>query len=1542
MAKKEDHFHFVDIHPSKDGFVMVLPRYFRDVAWANGMSRIQADIDKLAHSPASDKKRLIFDFTDCRWIDPLPLMSVLIEISNAISLEIPVEICLPEPFPVRPDPKETGPYQTSPNRLLWFLNEEGFFDCLDTLASKNNGLVYPQTVTREKYRSLQVTPSYEDARCIPVTLFSVPPESKDGAFAPNSVENLLRGVDSKLDSKVSPQARERLTYKLRAVLQEALHNAQEHAYESGALSRPLAIYVRYRIGGIGLDTSGRKVFDELTKEERTQCPGIAPEWLATRQGCLEVFVLDRGIGMVRSFERGDIRLTNKYKFPQAMVDTFLDGKSSKTERQTAYGGLHLLHNLLSDTGDFIRGLEGATWFSSAAPIVRPERQDHILTANRASMSGLAMHFRLGWKVETDYGDRWASFKQGQDSEVWHELTHHEGDCTSSFKWFGKQSVIDERFGGEHIVSKMSDWILWLVRPHRMKWDILAFLERTVAPTAAKSATLIIADIPSYEAETYAAALAEFKASQRIEWPKKFSKIILCTNRWRFAAVDYETKQNHHGFSKLREDLAELTITPPKINPKPKNFRLAIVRWLKWHDSNLLWQEIGKRGSMFIPETVLWGSDDNGHARYISGYLDFPRAARNPQCADIYRASLARVLGILPPNQVRMYPLDLLTMTVLRDIHTNEVYEPAVTQPPTQLAVGSVLVSGATLDASIAQALDLHFFVHQSSPLRGKKCSLLFWLPTSTVKEGVSRLARIGKTATIAQDGWKSFEVPRYDVERKLIGARDPRKTYEDWQSSYPVIVKTGHWSYQGHHDFVTVNIAGAVEAAFLEKNDLARFLVQRILPFIGLTGEHLKENCRRLLDGTTVESRRPLQSAGYGLLVYRSHPSTESVIRRLLETLTKEGQELASQRIFSILPVRMRWSGSTLLIPPLVRDEIRSAIGPKGDARSVLVFDDAAITGRTLHDLQAALSTMGAKQVSMLVIANRLRQPSDGNETTRVNYYWRLDVPVMGREGNCPLCHAIDLGKEFIDALASSDAKNEVQNWIRQWEDVSPIENWNRGVRPLPLATPELNKKYCCRLGQSSIPGDTEYLTQVDVIRSTGLSIHVSELHAMTGRDDYFLKKVHEHKEPEVRIELAASQLLLFGNEFDVDIRIVLVQVLIRELAQLKTGTEHTHLAALATLLGLAMLNNEAKKKAAKCCVDETRGTPRHNYSFRVLLSYLSKSDLLDPKTEAYKIGSRLLSTAQLPLASRLSAIFLETLSPMGNPHSEAIPSLLDKLAESNNLDTESIQDAHDSLGHLEDLIKGLDRSFVRKDAREVYRASMNDWDIKSKRVMELLGRARDKPDTVNVDEVKSALEQYLAAVKVVTSAYFFQIHSAPNYYRELGFEALLQEKIINRVDWNRASKDKKSTEGTALSTYNRVIRISPTGEFGFDRNAGEVWIAWHQGIPGVLIDLVRNAVYAYETISDPWDPTSKQKADMWIRVDYRQKCVELRLSNACLHDIEQLDSSLKKYRWHPITEIGGKVDVCQQDGTNNVVTMLVSIPYAAYLDAQRSGKNDV
>jgi len=103
------------------------------------------------------------------------------------------------------------------------------------------------------------------------------------------------------------------------------------------------------------------------------------------------------------------------------------------------------------------------------------------------------------------------------------------------------------------------------------------------------------------------------------------------------------------------------------------------------------------------------------------------------------------------------------------------------------------------------------------------------------------------------------------------------------------------------------------------------------------------------------------------------------------------------------------------------------------------------------------------------------------------------------------------------------------------------------------------------------------------------------------------------------------------------------------------------------------------------------------------------------------------------------------------------------------------------------------------------------------------------------------------------------------------------------------------------------VISISVAGTVDFDENAGEVWIAWCQGIPEIVLDLIRNAVYASNTLPDPWNSMSKEKADMWLRVDYSRKYVLLTLANACHLKHNELRSSLKAYRWQALTDLEAK-----------------------------------
>lgn len=341
--------------------------------------------------------------------------------------------------------------------------------------------------------------------------------------------------------------------------------------------------------------------------------------------------------------------------------------------------------------------------------------------------------------------------------------------------------------------------------------------------------------------------------------------------------------------------------------------------------------------------------------------------------------------------------------------------------------------------------------------------------------------------------------------------------------------------------------------------------------------------------------------------------------------------------------------------------------------------------------------------------------------------------------------------------------------------------------------------------------------------------------------------------------------------------------------------------------------------------------TSRNNYATKVLLAYLVSLKLTETSTEAHQIGARLLTTASFTVAQRLNALFLETLSPLGNPHSEAIPLLMEKLKESNNIEEDIVKGALDSLDRLDELVNDLGPLLVRKSEFGKYKDKINAMKKAAESARRVLDDQHVDYSTENrAQGIRDALESYVDAMKDVANAYFHRIPSASAYRKSRTFETEINAP--KPIDWKRACTGKRTFDNQPVETHDRVIKISITGEDRFNNMAGEVWIAWYQGIPGIVLDLMRNAVYATTPIVDPWDRTSNDKADMWVRVDYGQKYVDLILANASHISSTMLFQKLKAHRWSPLADVGGSVEPV--DLASNTVGVRVRIPYAAYLNS--------
>jgi hypothetical protein len=1532
---------FNSANSDANSYRVIIPEQLRDNNWSAKIGSIQRLIDEL-----EPKNYLIeFDFTKCRWIDPLPLLSMLMEMVSAKKRGFEVKAFFPSSDEGAPEQQRHWVYQNSPNRLLLFLAKEGFFDELlkFNISAQQGGKALDISVINN-CKSLSASPSYADAHFIPVQLYEVPQllgedeqiGVRDSDFSANTVDNLLSKVGVTLHARCAAPERRYLLYNLRAVLQEFLHNVQEHAYLKET-PRLAALYVRYRQGGaISTSVQEKEFYDDCMKQEFVHCSKTGRDWLDARHGCLEVFFLDRGCGIVHHFNSGAI----KHELKKVMEATFYEGKSKKKIRRTELGGLHLMYTLMSRSTDYVRVLDDNTWFGSAVPFDREnakvieqitiEGDSQRLSAGQG-MIGLAYNLRLSWNASTEDGETWLSFTGDEIKKVWDELSKPTESCDDFFGWFSQCTVWDERFNDALPEKNVSKFVLWLPKPNRMKWDILTRL-KCLSENIENNCFLIIADIPSREAATYKAAMSNAKFDPREEWPKKFNRIVLATNRWAFAYAKHKTnKSGFHGFSAFSNNDIPNNFKPGigKIFGEI-SFRLLVVHWLKWHDSARFWEEVENNNRLYLNEKVVWKEDERHEPiETVEGYLDFPATTHNQLCAALYRNALGRVFGLLDERKTEIIPVDSLANPVVHDVYAHEVYEPPDhgSDQIEKVAIGSVLVSGSTLNA-VGLERNIHFFVHGKTTLvnsrteSGKKYSALFhWMPKITDQTGQATQKRIGKTSAIAPNGWLSNEIPRFNaVGDQALGKRNPTNTYRDWQSAGPVIVRLGHWRYEGHHDLVTINIPDAVEDAFARNNSLANFLVTTILPFLGIAQNQLiKRNWQDY----------PNDISTSGLLVYRSHPSSERILNTLLSILPEEIRREVMLNIFPVLPLRKRFGSSTLLIPPRMREEIRASSSKK----KVMIFDDAAISGRTLQDLRSTLLHIGAEEIRIVLIANRLRLPA---ETGTIEYFWRLDVPTMGHEGNCPLCGALNQTRTFSQHLVKgSSAASTIQAWLRAWDPASPITKWDAGLNPIPLA-PD-TKKYCHR--------NNKFLADIHIVRSTGLTIHAAEIHAMTACDDYGLRKIREKTKGDktkldaaVKIELAASQLLLFGNELDQDLIIdFVVEGLLIPMGELPDNSPVAVLAVFVVMHTLDILKSHAQLSVAIAASRHIAQLQSVNHGL-ILTAFLLDQSLLDCNNDTYYPALRLLSTRHSSIAEKLRYLFRETLTAAGIAHSEPIPKLYDLIKKGSKPSPNQLISALNSLASIKDITSELGSELARcvESAADNY----NGYPERYKALLFCINEAELILQNENSDliKIKDSLGEVINKLHSIADCYFHRMDSKQEFGGNSFIKSVENLWGDKEISWDDVWKNKEH-----ISRFIPGIKLSADSGLGADFGGARwIWIPWHKYIVNLIRDLLINVIYRNKPITDPWQGDNSE-ADMWVHVKFEPREVHISFANGVSDDLDKIFKKIKegtneKTRWTSLSELGGSVEIDpDKSKPGKLLVLKVSIPYASHLTAPKN-----
>jgi hypothetical protein len=1612
LDSKNSNISFINSNPISssvisDTFHISLPEKLREANWVSYFGTIQRTLEKLLSKKAIQSFH--FNFKNCRWADPIPVMSILMEIAKHSNpnVENHTQAKISISAPLGHSAVGTNPYQRSPDRLYSFLANEGFLDCIIQLI--RNGNIIDLTIGDNNYDNNHLPErgkfeaSYENSLFMPMYLVDL--STCDDLMLTNIMLPILNYASINIASKINFTDKNRLLYIISIILHELLQNSKQHAYNTDEMIKLCVIYARYRIGGendiIKAATKERAKFLSSLAEENKLCPRLYASDLISVNDCIELFIADRGCGLAHNYKKKFPSDKNKHILRNIFNNAFLDGiRASSNEGKSKYGGLNLLHSLLQEKGDFIQLVEKKTWIGCKTPIQRHASKiqesfnDYSEKVDSITDKGVAFLIRLNTGAPTDTKEeKWLKFSDNDidiKNDLFSELNLSFDECKDDCKWFEQQITIDCRFTQllvshdiEQEIASLRVYpgaVLWRVKSGYSKSDIFSCLE-TISKITKDRVSLVIADVPSYEAQTYVLALENLPVQKSHIWVSKFENVIFVTEQLRFAALKTIKKKQKYGFSTLHTD--NITVRFRENLPARK----AIFRWLKWHDSKIFWEAVAnfdtnaykceqgeaKESAPFIylAQTVSWGTLHSPHnsPRIINGYLNFAQALCEQRCAFVARSALFRIWASLS-RDYSFVPLENLTKSILTGLSRHEdIFSPIANK----IAIGSVLLTGTTQNDIKDTYNDcINFFVHPDSCVdddntqnnsrinkdsNKNKPSILFWMPQTKVDyTKAPRYKRIGKTAYIAQGGWKSYEIPRYDINGNQVGFCSPKDTYNAWQRSWPTILKAGHWDYEGHHDFLTVNLQLAIEIAFREKGALVKFLMQTIFPVLGIEKSDVvsdwKDFASDIFDEMINENNCKKQHVP-GFLIYRSHQTSQFAINALLDTILPQKRLALLNFIYAILPVKRNFNSSAFLIPPIIKNRLHQSLKTFQNAK-VLIFDDAAITGRTLFDLRALVQSLGVVNPHLSVILNRLRQNVDDNFNDSFSYFWRLDVPTLGKEGSCPFCHSVEMLKEFSQQL-DKEYCSLLTKWLLSWQAVSPSENWNLGIPSLPLAKIE-SKKFAFRYPDGFLAED------IQISHSTGRVIHATEIHSMTGRDDYFLKKINEYflnpnideKELGICVELAVCQILLFSTEISFAIYKKLIAVLIKALVYLPDNSAHSVLAAIIIISQIK--SEKLNNRSLKSIINESGiknipfayfyefiakhsdyDVPHNSYLYpkiaiTLVLASLRSRDCFERSTFLYNLGNEALHLKQTPLTKRLNQLFMTCYSKDGVAHSVPFQRLLYGL-ETGNINIQSdLYVTYLNVRYAQKIIQ----SFDLHEIRELYIYIETILDeintifsgcICSLRSLIICLTNNSYPHDINVQDIVSFLHKIKDKIATIASSYFIIVDNKEWLDNFIG-EGSSFHSVVSQI------VEKYQANGKIMFS-SVCISIDRT-----DFEARVFWIPFGIKLRDIIDGIISNVRHTEEEIDDPFKVNSYQKAKMWIKFSFENENFKISFANLATNLTQSKDTLKDKLNKRPerlshLFELGGSFDVADLNITNytkNILIITIQIPYAGYL----------
>lgn len=1454
------------------------------------------------------------NFEKCRWIDPIPLMSLLTLIAQYV-----------KPYNVQVNFLFSKPLETSSsnsllqireiNRTLKFLKEEGFFDIIDKLSDADTN-----TRFSDYYIISELSEVLEYYNCHLCEAELINTEAYKDAI-PDKAYSISRKVKVNLQKKkLSSSVIDDLVYKTRQVLTETLENVSMHAYDKDDINKYAMVYIRFRYGkkSAFLNQNQIRVLGSLSMWEGKNHPKLLEySMFQEKEGFLEIFVVDCGKGIAESV--GQRATKDKYPARKAFYNVIKNLREALNK--PPIGGLNFLGRMLEK--NFILSKDREEWLGATLPVSNQNNYYLLINPSTPLSQGKEWYHTPGciWLMRISWENTNSDLEYSSELDSsWKDLADNllpqlRSVYTTEQKSKEKDqyAFIDERFNTfynfrdarvkeyKSAFELQKHTLIYFAPRNIQKNQVGNIIIHELAQEVRQLTDLVFVDIDEKEKDMYYTALNNNKIYADLAFVPKLKllrRIVLVTRNLSCCVLTYnlQTERYEHN---IRE--TENFIKGEDISGKGCNL-YQILKSLKINDTLLLWNDVIalKKNYTFINSKVIWNKQEQGEKRFINGYLDFNQLSTIPKFNALFEIAFLRFRSLFSNSKnAKLRGIDPLVKNLSHDINskilnlsdTNTIY------------LGSIIVTGSMRDEikDIQKSSPLvHCFVHGDSRVDTPENYRLFiwphetWIKNRFFSPQNNSYERVGKTHAVAPNGSKYYKVPRYNLsDEKSLYYRTPMDSYIDWQSE-GIGLRIGNYEYDGYSELLKLDIKSTIDYAFLYYTDLAIFLFSSF--FIALGGrkkEEIQDEIMRSRSWSVIESilndEKQMQFYNnISLIAYPNHYYTDRIIKKMSDLLDKDFLKGKSpeprfiDRIIQLNFIRPSNSNSSGLISPLTFNEIEQILENDkegeayGDNLSILLFDDAIVNGRTrkeikhllLNQFNDRLKVRIVKQVKTLSLIDRYRLPYDIPNPETNRSYWRLDIPRLGSEKYNPVNEALNKAHWKAPDLIPT-AQEIITQWEKGWRARNPYEddpmhgllaeniNLTSPYKKFGIRFDKTLNKYV-QIGTESEEDLRMHKNNIRLATSIGALVYAIEMYCLTGRDDIaynFSLLPEQEMSDKAKTQILCSFLLLFGGELRSSIRKSMLDKLIE------------------------ILNQEVKKECSNnnndiglACITILNQPPE-------LLESVFQNELKKNKV----FNEELVIALAIALPQEVSAkhtflrrIFLDNSNEKewndrknfhyeiyenGNAHINILESFLE-----NRSNHASVTDLLFCMEKMQNICENFPPFvFDIQDYKE-------DFEIMQTK-KELLGKIEKQIELIKNNKETAIREEFDWQLKEdlrkMHKNMFYQLSSTSMQAEKLNAKDFFIARIIQEFTLDNWENIWKEKQGTSLRVFPGAPRIFHTSELIelinlLNNKNKSFWIPFDRSVKLHIRNLISNVMHgSYQLIKSPFGD-SQEEAHLW------------------------------------------------------------------------------